>query len=192
MSKETEIPIEKRNVIVDLHKSKKSFKEIAEVTKVNFYTVRYIIRKWKKIGQVANISGRGRKMSTTPRFDRQIIKEVTLNRSISAPKLNAGLLSYYQVQISDQTVRNRIKSQGYNGRVARKKPLVSRVNEKKRFNWAKAHSGWTLEDWKKVMFTDESKFCLFESGGNRRVWRKAGEALKKECLRPTVKHGGGN
>ena len=146
MTKEAEISTEKSNTIVNFHKRKKSFKKIAEITKITFLTVRHIIKKWKISGQVANISGHGRKMSTTPRIDRQILKEVKLNRSIIAPKLNTILKNNYQVQISDQTGRNRIISQGYNGRSARKKPPISKVNQKKKLDWTKAHSGWTLKD----------------------------------------------
>jgi hypothetical protein len=51
---------------------------------------------------------------------------------------------------------------------------------------------WTKRKWSKVSFTDESKFDLF--GSNRRTFvrRLANERYKKECLTPTVKHGGGN
>ena len=51
---------------------------------------------------------------------------------------------------------------------------------------------WTKRKWSKVLFTDESKFDLF--GSNRRTFvrRLANERYKKECLTPTVKHGGGN
>ncbi len=51
---------------------------------------------------------------------------------------------------------------------------------------------WTKRKWSKVLFTDESKFDLF--GSNRRTFvrRLAKERYKKECLTPTVKHGGGN
>lgn len=49
-----------------------------------------------------------------------------------------------------------------------------------------------LEFWKKVIFTDESKFCLFGSDGNKSVWRKNKMALDPKNVCPTVKHGGGS
>ncbi|GFX40025.1 transposable element Tcb1 transposase [Trichonephila clavipes] len=45
--------------------------------------------------------------------------------------------------------------------------------------------------WGKVLFSDESKFCIFGIKGRKLVWRKLGTALEKENLVPTVKHGGG-
>ncbi|GFV27729.1 transposable element Tc1 transposase [Trichonephila clavipes] len=44
--------------------------------------------------------------------------------------------------------------------------------------------------WKKVIFSDESKFNIFGSDGRRTVWRKPNTALDPKNLRPTVKHGG--
>ena len=46
--------------------------------------------------------------------------------------------------------------------------------------------------WNNIIWSDESKFNLFRSDGMVRIWRKAGEELKPECIVPTVKHGGGN
>ena len=45
--------------------------------------------------------------------------------------------------------------------------------------------------WKKVLWSDESKFNLKKSDGAQRVWRKRGEAFNLSCTRGTIKHGGG-
>ncbi|GFV99049.1 transposable element Tcb1 transposase [Trichonephila clavipes] len=44
--------------------------------------------------------------------------------------------------------------------------------------------------WKKVIFSDESKFNIFGRDGRRTVWRKPNTALDPKNLHPTVKHGG--
>lgn len=61
-----------------------------------------------------------------------------------------------------------------------------------RLRFAYFHQNWTIEQWKNVLWTDESKFQLFNT--NRRVFvrRFAGERFSKPCLVPTVKHGGGS
>lgn len=43
-----------------------------------------------------------------------------------------------------------------------------------------------------MLFTDESKFNIFESDGRCNVWRKAGRELDPANLKGTVKHGGGS
>ncbi|CAB4382790.1 unnamed protein product [Rhizophagus irregularis] len=50
----------------------------------------------------------------------------------------------------------------------------------------------SLDEWKQVVWSDESRFALFESDGRVKVWRSPGEAYNKDCIQPTVKFGGGS
>ena len=65
-------------------------------------------------------------------------------------------------------------------------------HQKRRLEWAKAHQHWTTNDWKAVVFSDESKFNLFGSDGRRWCWRKPGEQFNDHYVRKEVKHGRGN
>ena len=49
------------------------------------------------------------------------------------------------------------------------------------------------EDWRKTLFTDETKCELFKNG-HRRVYirHSEGEKMMTVCIVPTVKHGGGS
>lgn len=78
------------------------------------------------------------------------------------------------------------------GRAAISKPLIRPQNAVIRKRWCKQHVGWTSDQWKKVVWSDESSFTLFPTTGRVYVWRSPGEEYKKECLLPTVKHGGGS
>lgn len=90
------------------------------------------------------------------------------------------------------TIKRRLINVNLNGRVAARKPLLRPTNKKKRLAWAKEHQQWTPEDWKTVLFTDESKFQVFGSNRRRFVRRTVGERMLPECIQPTVKHGGGS
>ena len=48
-----------------------------------------------------------------------------------------------------------------------------------------------MDDWNKVIFSDESKFNLFGSDGRQYCWKRSGEALKDQHVLGTVKFGGG-
>ena len=61
----------------------------------------------------------------------------------------------------------------------------------KRIEFAKMRLNLNDGFWKNVLFSDESKFCIFGIKGRQLVWSKSGEDLKKENLYPTVKHDGG-
>ena len=50
---------------------------------------------------------------------------------------------------------------------------------------------WTIEDWKQVLWSDETKILIWGSDGLQWVWKKHGEALNDRLITPTVKHGGG-
>ncbi len=46
---------------------------------------------------------------------------------------------------------------------------------------------WTVAQWSKVLFSDESKFCISFGNQGSRVWRKGGEAHSPSCLKSSVK-----
>lgn len=191
MGKGKEIPISVRELIITHHKSGYGYKKIAGMVNLSKNTVATIVKKYKKLGTVQHQQGQGRKKKTTPRIDKAIIRKVLNNRRLSAPKIAAQLQNEFNVTVHPQTVRNRIKKEGFAGLVAVKKPWLSNKNIKLRLKWAKKHATWSIEDWKNVIWSDETKIQLFGSDGITRAWRKPGERMKKECLQPTVKHGGG-
>jgi DDE superfamily endonuclease len=49
-----------------------------------------------------------------------------------------------------------------------------------------------VEDWKKVLWSDETKINRIGSDGRVYTWKKKGEPLTDRTTIPTVKHGGGN
>ncbi len=53
--------------------------------------------------------------------------------------------------------------------------------------WAVEKKNWTVAQWSKVLFSDESKFCISFGNQGPRVWRKSGEAQNPCCLKSTVK-----
>ena len=48
-----------------------------------------------------------------------------------------------------------------------------------------------MQQWKTIIWSDESRFTLFQNDSPSRVWRKNGTRYNIKNLTPTVKHGGG-
>ncbi len=63
------------------------------------------------------------------------------------------------------------------------KPLLNQRQRQKRLTWAVEKKNWTVAQWSKVLFSDESKFSF----QGPRVWRKSGEAQNPCCLKTSVK-----
>ncbi len=57
----------------------------------------------------------------------------------------------------------------------------------KHLTWAKEKKNWTVAQLSKVLFSDESKFCISFGNQGPRVWRKGGEAHSPSCLKSSVK-----
>ena len=47
---------------------------------------------------------------------------------------------------------------GFNNRVAVKKPFLSDSHQERRLRFAKEHESWTVDQWRSVLWTDESSF----------------------------------
>ncbi len=67
------------------------------------------------------------------------------------------------------------------------KPLLKQKHRQKHLTWAKEKNNWTVAQWSKVLFSDESKFCISFGNQGPRVWRKSGEAQNPCCLKSSAK-----
>lgn len=52
-----------------------------------------------------------------------------------------------------------------------------------RLQWCLAHRHWTLEDWKHVIWSDETSVVLCVRRGSFRVWRKPDQRVLKSVIR---------
>ncbi len=76
-----------------------------------------------------------------------------------------------QNTISECTTCWTPKQMGYSSRRPHQVPLLSAKNRKRRLQFAQAHQNWTIEDWKNVAWSDESRFLLRLSDVKVRIWR---------------------
>ena len=70
------------------------------------------------------------------------------------------------VSVHDSTIRKR---HGVHGRIARRKPLLSKKNIAARLKFAKEHIDDPQDFWNNVLWTDESKVELFGLNEKRYV-----------------------
>ena len=89
--------------------------------------------------------------------------------------------------ISPQKVQRRLHEKNFKKFPKTKKPYVSQVNRRKRLQFARRYRHWTVDQWKKVVWSDESPFVL-RCQRRSYVWRRRNEQLSPRCLQGTLKH----
>lgn len=188
---QTDIPT--RNLIVKLYLQGKSFREVGKIVERTHSTVEKIINKFRYEGTVRNKPGRGRKRILTTADVRSICRQIKIDPQTNIRNLTSEVSSRIKSKISVETIRRTLRKEGYNGRIARKKPYISQTNRKKRLEFAKTFINCDESFWENIIFSDETKINLFGRDGRKQiVWRKANTEYDKKNTSPTIKHGGGS
>ena len=113
------------------------------------------------------------------------------NRKLTAPQITAhasATQSSSSWHISTSTAQRTLRESGLYGQIAAEKPQPRKSNKRKTFVWAKKHKEWTLDQWKSVLWSDESKDKIFSSTRRVFVRCRKGERMVSTCIVPTVKH----
>ncbi len=167
MGKTADLTVVQKTTIDTLHKEGKTQKVIAKEAGCSQSSVS------KHINREANGRKRcGRKKCTSNRDNRTLERIVKQN-----PFKMWGRFTRAGVNASRTTTRRH----GFQVHV---KPLLNNRQRQKHLAWAKDKKDWTAAEWSKVMFSDESKFCISFGNQGPRVWRKA---QNPRCLRSSVK-----
>jgi transposase len=174
-----------KNTIVTLRSAGWQVKIIAEHTGHKLDTVYRTLRNFDSRNTVERLEGSGRPKKLNDRDVRTLVKHAKANRRATLGDITNSL----PTNVSERTVRRTLHANGINSRIAKKKPYLSAVHRKKRLDFAKNHQSWSLEQWRKVVWTDEASVELGKNSRTVRVWRRTDEANELECLTPTFKSG---
>ena len=90
------------------------------------------------------------------------------------------------VEIYASTVRKRLLECGRKARRPVRKQLLMSIMKKNRLAWTRKYQNWNKEEWRRVLFSDESNFVV--QGLNvSHVRRSDGEKLFPKHIKQTVK-----
>ena len=169
-----------------LHISAKlSYREIAAEIGITKNQVAKIVEKLKNGEPLKRRLGSGRPPKTTDREDRMLVRAIMNNREITVDLLKTEI---DREDLSDKTIYRRIHHlTGLDSYWKLLKPYVNEFQRQRRVNWCLAHRNWTLEQWRRVIWSDESPFTL-SYNRRTRVWRFNDEKFKPFALRGTLKH----
>ncbi|UYV71962.1 hypothetical protein LAZ67_9001366 [Cordylochernes scorpioides] len=180
-----------RGMVIGLKRAGWSIRQIAADTHLGASTVHRLWRRWLEQGNMAIYRNVGATRVTSARVDRRILRQ-----AVAAPQATCtAILQHVQdtldQSISNRTISRRLVANGLHScRPLRRLPLTP-PNRRQRLEWCRARSTW-MTKWHRLVFSDESRFCLSSESRRLRVWRRCGERSNPAAIveRPTVRQRG--
>jgi len=90
---------------------------------------------------------------------------ITTRKAENAVQITKTLRDIKNQPLSSETVCQHLKKAGLKAVVKAKKPLLTKCHRREWMDFAIAHKDWTLEDWKHVVWSDETKINHLGSDG---------------------------
>jgi transposase len=134
----------------------------------------------------------GRPCKLTTKNVHHALHLITSQKAETAAEVTRTLKNITNQSLSSHTVRRALKRAGMKPVVKKKRPLLKKTHKQACLDFAFTHKDWTVEDWKKVVWSDEIKINRMGSDGRKWAWKKQGEGLSDRLVEGTVKFGGGS
>jgi len=144
-------------------------------------------------GQPSTIkpSHKGRVRLFSLRDERILKRLVTSGMCDTASEISRNAAVLGLPATSANTIRRALRRQGLMARLKARMPALTKLHMRLRLEWARQHRHWTVGDWEKVIFSDETKLFCVNPSGRAWCWRPAGDhSLSDRVVRPTKKFGG--
>ena len=86
-------------------------------------------------------------------------------------------------------LRINVQSLGYKSCIAVKKPFLKNAHKAQKLAFAQANAHWSVDNWKNVIWIDESSFEVGKNLLLIQVWWQVYKRYSWDCLCPTFKRG---
>ena len=152
-----------------------------------------LVRRLRETGHLADRPRSGRPRVTSRRQDRTIRLAHLRNRHLTATEIALNTVGTHNRQISPKTVGSRLREIGLRARRPYVGLPLTQARRLRRMAWLTAHAPrlFPMRQWRRVLFTDESRFTLYRADGRRRVYRRRGERFADACVVERDRFGSG-
>ena len=86
-----------------------------------------------------------------------VIQQIRSGRLDDAVQVTQFINSTITTPVTPQTVRNVLKKSGFYSATKKKVPMLKNTHRQKRLEFAHYHENWTVEDFKRVLWSDKTK-----------------------------------
>lgn len=179
-----------RNRILGLLECGQTQTEVARRFNVNRSTISRLVQRYNVTGSVADRPRPGAMAATTRRQDVYIRQRHLRNRTLTATSTANLVIGTRGRPIHRTTVSKRLRNYGIRCRRPAKVPVLTQRHQRLRLQWARQHVNNV--NWNRVVFSDESRFNLFNADGRIRVYRRRNERFADNCVMENQRYGGGS
>lgn len=183
---------EKAAQVVALIEDGRSRRYVAEALDLSVSTVQRAYARYLDTNSFKRRPGSGRPRRTNENDDRFIVLNSLRDRHRTAVQIRNNLRDVHNCNVSVDTVRRRLAEQNLFSRRPAAVPFLTGRHRVARLNFAVAHRDWNYADWGKVLFSDESRFCLYSPDGRERVYRRRGERFADCTVSERYSYNGGS
>lgn len=134
----------------------------------------------------------GRPGKVTPTSRRLMVRSVTNGLLENAIEVQRFLQEQLNINISVNRVREILREENLCGQKKVRKPKLTPSHRKQRREFVARYLHWSISDWKRVLWSDETKINRYGSDGTRWVWRNNNIGIQARLVEETLKHGGGS
>ena len=147
----------KKNVIL-LRDIGISQHKISRQLKISRRCIRQTTRKFDRYGTVATRPGAGCPKKTTNQQTRLIKLEQIRDEINSLTHLVRYTNMNMSLSISTSTISRILRQYNITSYIVPRKPRITPKQPRARIDWCNEHLSWSVLDWSKVIFSDESNY----------------------------------